>query len=281
MKSKRMASTKLTASRLPALFAACLIAHLASQASAAEPSAKPVFLYSRHFNAQGEGRYLADGTYKEVLTRLRDTFEVRVHSEAPTDKSLAGVAVVLISNPSDKAVGDNQPPPHVGPTDIAALTRFVERGGGLIVMGNQENHNLEIEDTNKLLARFGLGFTNLYTDAKQLVIAKDTPIIGGLRWAYYTGNLATVDAKHPAKPRSLVPNDLNRKPLKGTRDQAGPLLAVAEPGRGRVVIVTDAGWITDASLSGAGVGDVAIKEQDNFEIFRRLATWAAAGAAKR
>lgn len=281
MKTKVRTSIKPTLSRLFALFSAGFLIQLAPPAFAAEPAAKPVFLYSRHFNAQGEGRYLADGTYKEVLTRLRDTFEVRVHSEAPTDKSLAGVAVVLISNPSEKAVGENPPPPHFKPTDIAALTRFVERGGGLIVMGNQENHNLEIEDTNKLLARFGLGFTNLYTDAKQLLIPKDTPVIGGLRWAYYTGNLATVDAKHPAKPRALVPNDLNRKPVKGTRDQAGPLLAVAEPGRGRVVLVTDAGWITDASLSGAGVGDVAIKEQDNFEIFRRLATWAALGAAKR
>jgi hypothetical protein len=33
----------------------------------------PVLLYSRYFNAKGETRYLPDGTYKDVLTRLRAT----------------------------------------------------------------------------------------------------------------------------------------------------------------------------------------------------------------
>jgi len=142
-------------------------------------------------------------------------------------------------------------------------------------MGNQENHNLEIEDTNKLLSRFGIQFTNLYTDAKKLIIPEPVPIIGGLRWAYYTGNLLVLEAGHRAKPRPLVTNDLKQKPLKGSRDQEGVLLATAEPGRGRVIVVTDAGWITDAAFNEKGIGDVAIKGQDNWEIFRRLAGWAA------
>jgi hypothetical protein len=53
------------------------------------------------------------------------------------------------------------------------------------------------------------------------------------------------------------------------------LLAVSEPGKGRVVAVTDSGWISNDALSGKGIGGVGIKEQDNFEIFRRLARWAA------
>ncbi len=44
---------------------------------------------------------------------------------------------------------------------------------------------------------------------------------------------------------------------------------------GRVAVVTDSGWITDSALNGQGIGNVAIKEQDNWEIFRRLARWAA------
>jgi hypothetical protein len=185
------------------------------------------------------------------------------------------VKVVLIANPSDKAVAGNPPPPHVSTADIEALSGFVDRGGGLIVMGNQENHNLEVEDLNKLLARFGLQFTNLYTDLKKLELPKDTPIIGGLRWGYYTGNLVLVTPGHRAKSRPLVVNDLSQKPLNGTRDQEGALLAVAEPGRGRVVVITDAGWITDDALSEKGIGGVAVKGQDNWEIFRRLSRWAA------
>jgi hypothetical protein len=249
---------------------------LASVAWAADPPAtKPVFLYSRYFNAKGEKRYEADGQYRDVVQRLGGRFEVRVNDLPLDEKNLKGVAVVLIANPSDKAAGKNPPPHHVSAQDVAELTRFVRGSGGLIVMGNQENHNLEIRDVNILLGEFGLRFENRYTDAKQLVIPKDVPIVGGLRWAYYTGNQVVVEPNHPARPRPLVVNDLSQKPLGGPRDAKGTLLAVAEPGKGRVVVVTDAGWITNDALSGKGIGRVAIKEQDNGEIFLRLATWAA------
>jgi hypothetical protein len=72
---------------------------------------------------------------------------------------------------------------------------------------------------------------------------------------------------------------LSQKPLKGTRDEAGVLLATAEPGKGRVVVVTDSGWIADFAFSEEGVGGVSIKGQDNWEIFRRLTRWAAGLAA--
>ncbi len=40
---------------------------------------KPVFLYSRYFNAPGESRYLPDGSYKDLLQRLGKNFDVRVN----------------------------------------------------------------------------------------------------------------------------------------------------------------------------------------------------------
>ena len=257
---------------LPAVLVLALL-HPGVAADSERP-VKPVLLYSRYYNAEGETRSLPDGTFKDVLGRLRQHFTVRVHRQPLTSKILADVNLLLIANPSDQAVSNNPAPPHVSPSDIKTLTRFVQRGGGLILMGNQENHNLEIEDVNKLLANFGLQFTNLYTDAKQLVLPKSTPLIGGLRWAYYTGNQITVEPVHPAKPRGLVVNDLAQKPPKGTRDTPGVLLATSEPGRGRVVVVTDAGWITDDALSGKGIGGVAITDQDNWEIFLRLTRWA-------
>jgi hypothetical protein len=128
---------------------------------------------------------------------------------------------------------------------------------------------------NKLLGRFGIQFTNVYTDAKKLQLPKLGPVIGGMRWAYYTGNQLRLDPKSNANPFAIVTNDLAQKPPKGERDAAGVLMAAATPGRGRVLVVTDAGWITDPALSGEGIGGVAIKEQDNWEIFRRLALWTA------
>jgi hypothetical protein len=236
-------------------------------ASAAD---KPVFLYSRCFNAPGEARYLPDGNYKDLLQRLSNDFRVRVNGEPLNALSLRDVDVVLIANPSDKAAGTNPPPHHVDARDIKELTAFVERGGAMVVMGNQENHNLEVEHMNALLKQFGIQMTNLYTDAKLLPIPDGTPAIGGLKWAYYTGNLLLLDPNHPAKPRALVTNNLAIKPPKGTRDQAGALMAVANPGKGHVIVVTDSGWLADWAFDEKGVGGVALHGQDNYEIFRRL-----------
>jgi hypothetical protein len=242
--------------------------------AAADTTKKPVLLYSRHYNAQGETRYLPDGTYQDVLAKLRDEFEVRIHSEPLTEKTLADVRVLLIANPSDKAVGGHPPPPHVSAADIQVLTNFIRSGGGLILMGNQENHNLETGQVNQLLQHFGLQFRDRYTDAKLLKLPPDSPVIGGLRWAYYTGNLVVMAGGHPAKPRPLVLNDA-AKPLGGDRNERGALMAAAELEAGRVVVITDAGWISNDALSGKGIGPVAIKEHDKWEIFRRLTLWCA------
>ena len=80
---------------------------------------------------------------------------------------------------------------------------------------------------------------------------------------------------HPAKPHPLILNDLAQKPLGGPRDTPGALLAIPEPGKGHVAVVTDAGWLTNEALSEKGIGNVAIKGQANWDIFRRLAHWAA------
>ncbi len=247
--------------------------------AAARAADKPVFLYSRYFNAIGEDRYLPDGAYKDVLQRLKQNFEVRVNDKPLTAENLKGVDVVLISNPSDLAAGNNPPPHHVNDKDIAEITKYLEQGGGLIVSGNQEDHNLEIRDMNKLLGRFGIQFTNVFTDAKKLVLPKSTPVIGGLRWAFFTGNLLLLDRSNKANPVAVVTNDLTQKPEKGPRDAAGGLMASATSGKGRVLVFTDSGWIGDPALKGEGIGGVTITEQDNWEIFRRLALWTA-GAQK-
>src|SRR5436190_8646528 len=123
---------------------------------------KPVLLYSRYFNAPGEARYQPDGTYKALLTRLASEFTVKVNSEPLTSATLRDVNLVVIANPSSAAVGTNAAPHHVNRNDASELNQFVLRGGGLIVMGNQENHNLDIDHMNSLLRMFGLQFTNLY-----------------------------------------------------------------------------------------------------------------------
>lgn len=210
-----------------------------------------------------------------MLQRLGKDCDLRVNDRPLTAETMAGVKIVLIANPSAQAVPGHPPPHHVEARDVAALTKFVTDGGAVIVLGNQENHNLEVADMNTLLHEFGLAFTNRYTDAKLLPIPKATPIIGGLNWGYYTGNQVSIERNHAAKPRALVLNDLSVKPAKGQRDEAGALLAIAEPGRGRVIVVTDAGWLTDSAFDDTGIGGVVLKGQDNWEIIHRLVRWAA------
>ncbi len=247
-----------------------------SNGRAAEPSsAKPVLLYSRHYNAVGENRYAPDGVYSQVLQSLGESFDVRVNADPITPALLSSVKLLLICNPSDQAFGTNAAPPHISETDIGVLTNFVENGGGLIVMENQENHNLEVREFNRLLARFGITALNLCTDAKRLVLPRETPLIGGLRWAYYSGNLLLIDRSHRARPQALVMNDLGQPPINGTRDQPGVLLATAQPGKGRIAIVTDSGWIANWALNDEGAGGNVIQGQDNLEIFRRLTRWTA------
>jgi hypothetical protein len=254
---------------------ACFVTMLLMPSLLTAADTKPVLLYSRYFNAQGEKRYTADGTYTDILKIVGDSFVVRVNDAPLNAQTLTGVALVLIANPSDKAAGTNPAPPHCSAEDVVALVSYVENGGGLIVMGNQENHNYETKDMNTLLAHFGMQFVNTYTDAKQLVLPTSTPIIGGKKWAYYTGNQIVLQAGHKANPQPLVVNDLAQKALGGPRDEPGVLMSMATPGSGHVILVTDSGWIINDALSGKGIGKVAIKEHDNAEIFTLICRWCA------
>ncbi len=247
----------------------------------AAAGAKPVLLYSLHFQARGEDRYAADGTYREVLSRLREEFEVRISTERPTSRQLRDVDLVLLANPNDVAHGTNPPPPHMAVRDVRVLERFVGGGGGLIVLGNQEGHNLELSDMNRLLGKFGLQLTNRFHDAKLIPVDESNPVIGGLNWGYYTGNEVLLRPDHSARPVAWVENPVGLPTATGRRNEPGILLAAASPGRGRVVVATDAGWITDNVLAGRGIGGVSLHGQDNFQIFLRICRWTAGQSVGR
>src|SRR5262245_27981631 len=116
--------------RLVAGAIALLICPSVLSADSTAGATKPVLLYSRYFNAVGEERYLPNGTYSDVVQRLRLEFEVRVHDQPLNSKTLASVRAVFIANPSDRAVGTNPPPHHFSTMDIEVINGFVRRGGG-------------------------------------------------------------------------------------------------------------------------------------------------------
>jgi hypothetical protein len=244
-------------------------------AASAPVAAKPVLLYSLRYQAPGENRYPPQGSYKPILDHLTNAFEVRISTNAPSARLLQDVAVVLIANPNENAVGTNPPPIHLERPEILEWATFIGNGGGLILLGNQEGHNLETTRFNLLLARFGLTVTNRYHDAKEIAVPDSTPVIGGLRWAYYTGNEVLLTASHPARPQAWVTNDVSTPTATGRRNETGILLAVAEPLKGRVVVATDAGWLSRNALENIGIGGVVLAHHDNAELFERLTLWAA------
>lgn len=242
-----------------------------------KPADRPVLLYCTHFTAEGEQQYAPDGPFAEVLGRLEEEFDVRVSDERPTRGRLAGADVLLIVNPSDKAVDDGPPPHHVERADVRVVVNWVQSGGGLVFLSNQtEGHNVEKRAANELLREFGLRVTEYTIGVKRVAIPSEAPIVGGLRWAYYYGSPLAVEAGHFARPRTIVRNDpdVPAQQGKGVAGPDAPLLAAAEVGRGRVVVAGDTGWIADwALLEKEPYG--TIRGQDNWEIFRRLARWAA------
>jgi glyoxylase-like metal-dependent hydrolase (beta-lactamase superfamily II) len=106
--------------RVRVLFTFGLFTPIALLAADAASKGKPVLLYSRYYNAEGENRYLPDGAYKEVMQRLREDFEVRVHNQPLTRETLAGVSLLLIANPS------------VTPGDQSLLVKLPKTGSILL-----------------------------------------------------------------------------------------------------------------------------------------------------
>lgn len=258
-----------------------LVLGLGLRAAPAAP--KPVLWYCLHYQAPGENRYPPDGAYGEAMKLLAPDFEVRVSAERPARGTLRDVAVVLLANPNDDAHGTNPPPRHLNRTDGRALERFVRGGGGLVVFGNQENHNLETAALNRhLLRRFGVELSNAaYQDGKLYTLPPDAPFGAGLRWAFYMGNHVALTGRTDDRVRSVVINDPATPALNGPRNGPGLLLAALSAGRGRVVVATDAGWLGTAALLDQGIGGgFVIRGHDNAELARQMFRWAAGGEVK-
>src|SRR5207249_682618 len=101
-KKQRLMKSQSSRTEIYSIAALILLLAAAGNSLSADTTAKakPVLLYSRYYNAEGENRYAPDGVYKDVLDRLRREFDVRIHNEPLTTRTLAGVNLLLIANPN-------------------------------------------------------------------------------------------------------------------------------------------------------------------------------------
>ena len=201
-------------------------------------------------------------------------FEVATTVGRPLDEvALAGADVLVIAHPSDpkweRTVGEDAP--RFSPAEIGAVQAFVAAGGGLIVLGEEEEDKYG-GNLDELLAPFGVRFENAIVfdhdpgdSVPSWVVGEAAPrlsdpgILNRVREAgfYRAGALATDD------PGAVVLR---------SRDSADPpraaLLAATAYKEGRVVVVADSDLF----------GDDYLARRDNRRLWLNLVYWAGLGA---
>jgi hypothetical protein len=110
-----------------------------------------------------------DGRYAPLAQVLRnDGYRVRDHRTAFTAESLAGIGVLIVSNAQAASNVDNWNPPYppaFSAADIAAVKRWVEQGGSLLLIAD---HRPMADAANTLAQAFGFHFFSG-------VVSKDPP----------------------------------------------------------------------------------------------------------
>nr|MBA2522934.1 hypothetical protein [Solirubrobacterales bacterium] len=221
----------------------------------------------------------ADSSLRRAAEALeaRD-FRTLVNAAGPLDPArLADADVLVIAHPSDPrweaTTGEGSP--LLSPAEIDAVGDWVERGGGLIVLGETEQDKYG-NNLNELLARFGIEIESCtvqdYTrhcEAPSWVladlVAADGPGADPLARVdeacfYRAGTLALTNGA-----RAIARTSAGAAPPKA------PLAAIAEHGEGRVVVLADSDLF----------GDDCIGALAHENLWVNLAYWAAEPSFRR
>jgi hypothetical protein len=217
----------------------------------------------------------AAASYAAAATALaaRD-FEVATSTGRPLDQiALAGVDILVIAHPSEatweRTVGEGSP--RFSPTEIAAVEAFVAAGGGLLVLGEEEEDKYG-GNLNELLAPYGVRLENAtvfdygaddgvpsWIVGEAAREAADPTILHLVHdVGFYRAGVVTADA-----PGAVVLR---------TRSSADPpaagLLAAVPYKEGRVAVVADSDLF----------GDDYLTRRDHLQLWLNLAYWVSLAA---
>jgi hypothetical protein len=224
-----------------------------------------------------------DASLARAAQALADRdFEVTAHTDGPliTD-SLGAAHVLVIAHPSEPKweATLNGGDPRLSETELNEIVRFVERGGGLIVLGETEQDKYG-NNLNDLLDRFGLrienatvqDYTHHHGDAPSWVLAdldRSTapPVTSN---GVSADLLARVNQACFYRAGTLALGLENgARAIARTHDTASsphaPLAAVTTYGDGRVVVLADSDLF----------GDDCISDLDHEALWLNLVYWAA------
>ncbi|MGI8805420.1 MAG: DUF6421 family protein [Thermoleophilaceae bacterium] len=191
-----------------------------------------------------------------------------------SDQLLADADVLVIAHPSERRweATTNERSPRLSPAELDSVERFVERGGGLIVLGETEQDKYG-NNLNELLARFGMRIENATVqdyercrEAPSWILpelvgqngssGRRTDLLAGVREAclYRAGTLELDGAGRVLARASSTASA-----------PGAPLAAVTERGRGRVIVLADSDLF----------GDDCFDHLDHASLWLNLAWWAA------
>ena len=214
-----------------------------------------------------------DSSYARAAEALAERdFAVAAHTAGPLDAAaLEGADVLVLAHPSDPAWERTVPggSPRLDPTELDAIEAFVGRGGGLVVLAEEEQAKYG-SNLPELAARFGIEIENTVVSdyehhhkAPSWVLAELDPQSGGL--------LARVSTACFYRATTLVPHDGARVLARAATTSSAPgapLAVAAEHGAGRVVVLGDSDLF----------GDDCLDEHDHRALWVNLAYWVAGGA---
>jgi hypothetical protein len=263
--------------RALAALAAVLFAGTAAAQQVADPDvdlsvASPAFAAGAGPRVVIDGAHhnfhTVDGRYAPFAQLLRnDGFRVEGSAAPFSDASLADVGVLVISNAlaAEDVEEWRTPNPSAFTADeIAAVRRFVERGGSLLLIAD---HMPMAGAATELGAAFGIAFVNGFAmdgdDAPDLFTREngglaDDPLTAGIpQLRSFTGSAFTVAAARPllrldARYEVLTPEVAWQFSDETPRVSGEGRLqgAVMEVGRGRVAVFGEAAMFT-AQVAGA------------------------------
>ncbi|MBB4661446.1 DUF6421 family protein [Conexibacter arvalis] len=217
----------------------------------------------------------ADASYARAAELLRaHDLAVAAHADGPLDAAaLDGADVLVIAHPSEPAWERVVPggSPRLSADELDAIEAFVARGGGLIVLGEEEQAKYG-NNLDALLGRFGIEIESRavadwehHEASPHWIVAELSRPAGGVDL------LARVERACFYRATTLRARDgaqvLARTSATASEPHA-PLLAVAEHGAGRVVALADSDLF----------GDDCIDLHDHATLWLNLVHWAAGRA---
>lgn len=160
-------------------------------------------------------------------------------SVKPTAENLQHADVYMIVDPDTEK--ESTSPNYLASSEIAVITKWVEEGGTLVLLGNDAG-NAEFKHFNELANHFGIQFNEdnqLMVKANQfeqgaVSIEEGNPVFKK-PYTLYIKEISSLDVRRPAKTVVGV-DDLN-------------VMAVSEYGKGKVFVLGDP-WIYNEYLDG-------------------------------